>query len=206
MLALCLPGILLGIFSWKHYRDGIALDRAIPVPVYMTAQIEMPKAAYVEAAKALNNVDERNGNGLLTLAETLIRSGQPATRTLSVLRAGLERSPASSRGWTLLAERYYRSNNRLAAKALSQALILAPRDYWLVGARVQDANILWSYLDSDTKKIASAQTVLLWQEPQLHEQLRTVVRTSPKMIERSFGSEDIREINRWMAREQEARP
>lgn len=201
-VGLCLPGVLLGTFGYIHFVDGWAQDAAVPVPVYMVAQIKMPKSAYVEAAKALRYADHRNGGAELARAEARVRSGEQGASIVDQIRDGLAHQPASARGWTLLAEVLNPSQEKYAAQSLSQALILAPNDYWLAGARAEDAAQLWPDLDDDARHMAFAQTRLLWQEPQLREQLVDLARTpaGAALISRAFGQDDIRAINRLLSR------
>jgi hypothetical protein len=201
--ALLVPGVVLAVFAWSQFRDGVAVDSAIPVPVYMVAQIAMPKSAYMGAAAALERANPRDGRAALLAAEAMMHAGAPVSATVSVIREGLERQPASTRGWTLLAGALYPAEKENAARALTQALVLAPRDYWLVGPRSRNAALLWPQLDSDTRAMAIAQTRLLWSEPQLHGELRKLLRSRDgvQLASRAFGPEEIRAVNRWHARE-----
>jgi hypothetical protein len=189
-------------------EDGLAVDAAVPVPVYMVAQVDMPKAAYVEAAKALHNADPHNGGAILAEAEARLDAGEPAQTVVPVLQRGLVRDPAYARGWTLLAGVLASTQKDKAAKALAQALLLAPRDFWVAGARARAAAKLWSVLDSDTRAMALTQTQLLWNEPLLRPELRKLLSASDgaALVTRAFDQDDIRTINRWVAREQRRSP
>lgn len=207
-IVLAVPALLLGYFGAVHFLDGLAVDAAIPVPVYMVAQVPMPKPAYIAAADALSYADPRNGHAMLAAAEARWHAGEPPGRLVATIRRGLTREPASARGWTLLSEVLYRSDKKRAAPALSQALILAPREYWLIGARAKDAALLWPNLDPASRSMALNQARLLWQEPQLHGQLRELLR-SPEgaaLVSRAFNQDEIRRINRWHSRAQRRRP
>lgn len=197
------PAVLLGIFGWAHFSDGLARDAAIPVPVYMVAEIALPKAAYASAAAALARADHRDGQATIAQAEARQRSGEQATQVVPLLVAGLSRQPASPRGWTLLSEVLFPSHKVSAARALSQALVLAPREYWLVGRRAKDASAMWPWLDADSREQAVAQTRLLWTHPPLREQLKILLQSpdGAQTTTRAFGEDDIRSINRWYSRE-----
>ncbi len=199
--ALLIPGMALAVFGWAHFRDGLARDAAIPVPVYMVAEIPVPQKAYTAAAEALSRADHRNGLAMIEQAEARQRAGQQTSDVIPLLEEGLRREPASPRGWTLLSESLFLSNKAAAARALSQALVLAPRDFWLIGRRARDAALMWWWLDADSRDLALAQTRLLWSEPSLHMQLRQLLEThkGEEIITRAFEDDDIRAINRWYA-------
>lgn len=202
------PAVALAVFGAIHFRDGLARDAAVPVPVYMVAEIPVPKAAYASAAEALSRASIRNGEAALARVEALRNASTSPALLVAPTREALGHVPASPRGWTLLAEMLSGSNKPAAAKALSQALILAPRDYWLAPMRARDAALLWPELDAEGRAMAIAQSRLLWQEPQLRPQLLRLTATSDgvALVTRSFQPDEIRMINRWMARERRRRP
>ena len=207
---LSLPALALGFFATAHFSDGLAVDAAIPVPVYMIAQIAMPKAAYEDAAAALARADARNGNAAIARAEAKLRSGASPAAQVPILTRGLLHEPASARGWTLLAEAWLPTDKKDAARALSQALVLAPHEYWLVEARAHDAALLWDHLDAETQASALEQTRMLWQEPVLRGQLRRLLftREGVALAARAFAGrqDDLREMNRWLSTERRRTP
>jgi hypothetical protein len=207
-ILLAAPALVLGIFGGVHFRDGLAVDAAVPVPVYMVAQISMSKAAYAAAAAALAQADPSNGGATLAAAEARWHAGGNPTQLIPVIRTGLMQEPASARGWTLLSEVLHPVDEKKAARALSQALVLAPREYWLIGARAKDAAMQWSALDPESRSMALYQARLLWQEPALHGQLRELLRfpEGAALVSRAFSQDDIRSINRWRARERIRNP
>ncbi len=202
---LSLPALALGIFAAAHFSNGLALDAAIPVPVYMVAQIAMPKVAYEDAAAALARADGRDGAAAIARAEAELRSGASPIEQVPILTQGLRREPASARGWTLLSETLLPTDKKKAALALSQALVLAPREFWLVEARAHDAALLWDYLDAETRARALEQTRMLWEEPILRGQLRRLLLTPEgvTLAARAFtGRQDeLREMNRFLSSE-----
>jgi len=203
--ALLVPAIVLGAFGSEQLRDGMARDAAVPVPLYMVEQVSMPTAAYREAAEALSRANTRNGEALLQRGEALLRTFAPAATVVAIAERGLLRQPASARGWTVLAEALMVSDKAKAAKALLQALILAPRDYWLVAVRAQDAALLWDQLDSDSRQMAIGQARMLWQEPDLHPMLFKFLKTpvGTAFETKAFAGEpdEIRAMNRWVRTE-----
>ncbi len=209
-ILLSLPALVLGFFAAAHFSDGLAVDAAIPVPVYMVAQITMPKAAYESAAAALAHADPRNGTAAISRAEAGLHSGALPAGEVSILTYGLLQEPASARGWTLLSEAQLPTDKKSAARALSQALLLAPRDYWLAEARAHDAALLWDHLDTETQTRALEQTRMLWQEPVLRNQLRRLLLTQQgvDLVARAFvGRQDeLRAMNRWLSAERRRAP
>ena len=205
---LAVPAFVLGTSGFVHFRDGVAVDAAIPVPVYMVAQVPLPKNAYIAAADALSQADPRNGHAAIAAAEASRHAGEQPGRLVPLLQQGLIHEPASARGWTLLSEVLYPVDRKKAAAALSQALILAPRDYWLIGARAKDAALLWSDLGPDAQVAALGQVQLLWQTKKLRGQMRELLRTpdGAALVTRAFGQDDIRAVNRWHSRKQRLRP
>jgi hypothetical protein len=201
---LLLPGAALAVLGTLGVIDGLAHDAAIPVPSSMVANVTMPKAAYIDAAAALAAANSRDGNAAIARAEAGWRAGMPAIWVQAVLTDGLSHDPASARGWTLLSESVAVHDRRQAAKVFSLAVILAPRDYWLVAFRTRDAAQLWPDLDAETRSMALGQARLLWQEPVLRPHLRKVVGTSgAKLVNRAFEGEPdtIRRINRWLSQQ-----
>ena len=207
---LLLPALALGYAASAHFADGVAVDAAIPVPVYMIQQIAMPKVAYEDAAAALAKADARDGEAAVARAEASLHGGALRADAVALLVQGLTQEPASARGWTLLAESLEPADRKSAARALSQALVLAPRDYWLIGARAQDSGRLWPELDRDAQAQALEQTRTLWEVPELRGQLRHLL-TSPKgvaLVAKAFaGREDeLRIMNRWLVLTQPPTP
>ncbi|MDR3527560.1 MAG: hypothetical protein P4L57_09790 [Rhizomicrobium sp.] len=202
-VVLLLLAIASGWFAIPHWRDGVAIGDAIPVPAYMVAQIPMPKLAYDDAVHALGRADPENGWAHIARAEAARQYGGAPQTQISEIERGLSLTPASSRGWTLLSEAWLPTDQRLAAKMLSQALLLGPNDFWLIGPRVQDAAVLWPYLDQDSKDLALAQTRMLWEVPVLRGQLRVLLRSADgvNLASRAFKNrqEEVRQMNRWLS-------
>jgi hypothetical protein len=195
------------VFGFIHFRDGLANDAAIPVPVSMVAHSKLPKAAYRAAADALANANSRDGEAMIYRAEAELRAGANTADVISLVRRGLTLAPASARGWTLLSEALMVSDKDGASRALSQALILAPEDYFLIGAHLSEAAQLWGELDQDTRRLALAQMRLMWQETKLREFFFDFAQTRENqvLIRQAFENEEIRDINRWLMRESRQR-
>lgn len=194
------PALALAIFGYDRFCDGLAQDGAVPVPVYMIAHRPLPERAYVHAAESLAGANDRNGEAMLQRAEARMRAGQSAAVVSESIRDGLLRQPASPRGWLLLSEVRAFGNKAGAVRALSQSLMLGPREYWLILPRLIDAAKLWADLDADTQASVLAQVRLLWETPALKEQMLTLCQ-SPEgaaLVTRAFTPDKVRDINRWL--------
>jgi hypothetical protein len=180
-------------------QDGVAIDAAVPVPVYMVAHVPMPVSAYREAANALARADRRDGLAILMRAEALtLAGGRPENHT-GDFEQGLALSAASARGWTLLAEQKAERDPQEAAKNLSVAMMLAPQDYWLIALHVADAAKLWPYLDQDSRDTALRRARLLWEEPVLRPSMAWITQTEAgrQLMNRAFSEDERRMLNRW---------
>jgi len=195
----------LGAVAVLHLIDGIALDAAFPVPVYIQMDSPVPRAVYERAAKALERGEARDGERAVFEAEALENAGEPRSRVMPILREGLEYSPASARGWALLSELLMPVDRRQAANALSISLTLAPSDYYLVDRQVRDAGELWDVLPADARQVAINAAPILWTLPELREQIRPVLRTpgGAELMSKAFrfAPEQLRELNRWVVQQ-----
>jgi|GEM_PF-1178884 hypothetical protein len=199
-----MPAFILGIAAIPHFEDGYAMEAAVPVPNYMLLQKPLPKSAYVAAETALQDASPYDGEARILRAEAAINRGsKPPQSQIEPLKLGLALQPASARGWTLLAMAYAPVDRKQAASALAMAFMLAPRDYFLAGLRVKEAAILWSDLDTDAQENALDQARMLWDQPQLREQLRWVLTSEDgrQIVAKAFAGrqDDIREMNRWLS-------
>ena len=206
--ALTSLALVMAVLALEHFRDGRAVDAAVPVPVYMVAQIKVPTAAYLEAARALRGANHRDGMAALARGEAMMHAGITGQQLTPVLTEGLSGAPASARGWTLLSEALLPTQKRKAAQMLAQALILAPRDFWLAEMRAKLAVQLWPNMDSNTQALATEQILLLWQDEQLHPQLFALAQTreGAALMSKVFVPDDIRAINRFIAHQQWSAP
>jgi hypothetical protein len=199
------PAALMIWFGIVQLRDGFAQDSAVPVPVYMIAQVPMSKAAYNDATAALAGANPRNGQATIERGEAAMRSGEPESIVAPILIHGLTYQPASARGWLLLSEVLMRSDEKRAGQVLAQALVLAPRDYWLIEPRAQDAALLWDQLDSEARSRAVDQARMLWREPRLHPQLFQFLKTPVGVAFQAKAyagqPDEIRAMNRWIREE-----
>lgn len=198
---LLLPAILLAVYGGARFSDGVAWDNSVPVPVYMVAQRAMPIQAYAHAAESLDRANPRNGAAILAATEAKLHAGENRKDLVASARDGLAHMPASPRGWLLLSELTAPESKKLAAAAISQSVMLGPREYYLLTPQLQDAARLWADLDLDTQKSVLAQVQMLWNTPILRDNLVVLCATpdGAAMVSRAFSVDEIREINRWLA-------
>lgn len=202
-LAIIVFVVLLGLGALSHFSDGLTIDQALPVPSYMIAGRPLTQSAYLHAAAVLRTANPANGTSRIAGAEAALRSGAPGASQVVPLTDALTATPASARGWLLLAEVSAPSDRKRAAKALSEALLLGPNDYWLVGMRARLAARLLPDLDGDTQASARRQTRLMWEDPQLRDQLPALI-ASPgglMLVRLAFAGDrdEFVALNRWVS-------
>ena len=201
MIALVLP-VALVVLAVPHLIDGVALENAFPVPVYTEMDLAVPRSSYVNAANALAQGMRRDGDRAVMQAEAEANAGAAQADVLQVVTNGLAQSPASPRGWTLLAEELSRTDRKQAGEALSVALTLAPNDYYLLGRMERDAGYLWDNLSQDARDVAVNAAPTLWKVPQLRVYIRPVLamRGGPSLMTSGFhfDPEELRALNRWV--------
>lgn len=204
-ILLALSVLLLGYGAISQLKDGLALDRAVPVPSYMIAGKPMQRLAYLRAATALKNANPADGTARIARVEAAINSGASGISQINDLETALKSNPSSARGWLLLARVWMSTDRAKAAAALSQALVLAPSDYWVAEGRADCAANLWADLDADTRSRAIDQVRLLWDEPLLRPQLWHLLH-SPQgaaLVTRAFAGQrnELIALNRWLSAE-----
>ena len=204
-VVLLAPVVLLLVVAIPRFQDGLAVDAAFPVPVYAVLNVALPVTSYRAAADVLANADSNDGPTLIARAEVASLAGNPPERVLDILRDGLSRSPASARGWSLLAEQLEKQDRTQAAAALAHSLLLGPREYFIAGKRARATALLWDELPADAREAALGQTRLLWTEILLHPEIGPLLTTSggAELMKRAFQNdpEQLRALNRWLAEE-----
>ena len=204
-VVLLAPIPLLLVASIPRFQGGLAVDAAFPVPVYAVLNVPLPATSYRAAADVLAKADSRDGPSLIARAEMASLAGNPPERVLDLLRDGLSRSPASVRGWSLLAEQLETQDRMQAGAALAHSLLLGPREYFIAGKRSRAAALLWDELPADARETALSQTRLLWTELVLHPEIGPMLTRSggAELMKRAFQNdpEQLRALNRWLAEE-----
>jgi hypothetical protein len=201
LACVCLSAISLIALGMSRLADGVARDRALPVPNALVAGRILPLGAYAKASTALDRADASDGEAKIFLAEARLHiSSQDQS---SLLEQGLSSAPVLVRGWTLLALSQAQENPTRAALILSQALLLAPHDYWVAGMRARAAAMLWSKLDKDSQNEALEQVRLLWDEPTLRPRLLELLSIpgGSMLVTKAFAlrRDDLVSINRWVS-------
>jgi len=200
--ALSLLPIVFVATAIPHLIDGLAVECAFPVPVYTQMNVALPRNAYASAADALARGMSRDGDRAISQADAEALAGFKRSDVVDLVQNGLSLSPASPRGWTLLAEQLARPDRRRAGEALAVALTLAPSDYLLLGRLERDAGALWDVLPADARQIAVNAAPNLWKFEQLRPYIRPVLGThdGPHLITSAFwfDPESLRAMNRWV--------
>jgi hypothetical protein len=202
-ILLSLPGLFLAVSGIIHFRNGLSVDAAFPVPLYMLVDRVMPQVAYQDAAEILRHTNIHDGDTQLSLAEARFNAGDHSDTAKVTLLTGLTEAPASAEGWTLYSETLLSKNPSDASQALDQALTLAPFDFFSAGRRAQLASHLWGHLDGNARDAALRQVHTLWDEPRLRDEILLLL-TSPdggKLLSYSYAMdpETLRAINRWVS-------
>ena len=200
---LLLPSLALAVGGFVHLQNGLAVNAAFPVPLYISTNIPIPKAAYSDAADDLRHTNIRDGDSQISLAEARSHTGEEPRLILGQVAGGLIRAPASAEGWAFYAEVLAPVDPHRAAQALDQAFTLAPYDYFWAGRRAKLASHVWNYLDNDTKNEALQQTRMLWEEPTLRGEVFQLLSTSDggQILTRAYANDPntLRAINRWVS-------
>lgn len=196
-------GLVLAFGALPHFIDGLTIDQALPVPSYMIAGRALLPSIYIHAANVLHGADRANGTSRIAGAEAALDSGAPGMTQVPELEAALTATPVSVRGWLLLARSRAANDRSGAATALSEALILAPYDYWVPATRAQLAADLWSNLDAESQAAAIGQVKLMWSELQLRPKLYALAssREGALLINRAYAGDrdDLIGLNRWIS-------
>jgi len=189
--------------GFQHLSSGIATNIAFPVPVYMLMGVPQTDAEYAKASRALSFANASDGRARIARAESALNLKVPVEAVEPLLVEGLSHAPASSRGWTLLAETL--TEKRAAARACEMALSLTPYDYWLNERRVQLAASLWDQIDDTAREEAMTQARQLWSFPESRGEILNLLRTSEgaTLLTRAYKGRDseLKQINYWVARQ-----
>jgi hypothetical protein len=200
---LLLPAFLLAGSGIIHLKNGRYEEAAFPVPSYLSLNVLLPRAAYADAADALRHTNFDDGDSHLSLAEAGFHSGAKPQYVITEAEVGLAHAPASAEGWAFYAEALEYVDPAKAARALDQALTVAPYDFFWAGRRARLAAQLWNYLDINSKNAALRQVQMIWDEPMLRDEILLLLATpdGSKLLTRAYASEPdvIRAINRFVS-------
>lgn len=204
-IGLLVPVLLLILVATPRLKSGFAIDAAYPVPVLMIADFSLPQTSYLDTAAILATAHPDDGETILQRAEALSLAQPQSELVVELLQDGLEKSPASVRGWALLAGQLDAVDQQRAARALGQSFLLGPYEYYVAPKRVRQAATLWDELALDARATALEQTRLLWTEEALNDEILRLLDTQggSQLLARAFVDEpeELRAINRWVTTE-----
>jgi hypothetical protein len=199
---LLVPSLAFAVSGLIHLDNGLVLDSAFPVPLYLDRNVRVPNAALRDGVKLLRKSNLDDGNSQIAAAETGLLAGDRSPRNLQKIETGLASAPASAEGWVVYAEALRSSNPAKAGEALDHAFILAPYDYFWAARRALLFADLWDHLSPDTRIDGLQQAKLLWEEPLLHYQLMFLLAApgGTDLLTRAYADkpDTIRVINRWI--------
>jgi len=197
--------ILLFLAAFPRFLSGRVLDTAYPVPVYLEMDAILPLRAYEGTARVLSQTAKSDGRTQIARAQAMMLAKAPTAEIIPVLEVGVMQSPASSRGWMLLADLRAADDPVGAGKALALSLDTAPRDVFLAGRRASQAAILWNALDEDARESVRRQVRMLWTESKMRIELLLLLETpeGANLVTQSFVEEpdELRSLNRWVAQQ-----
>jgi len=201
--AILTPGLFLAASGAAYLHDGIGEETAFPVTIDLSAVRPLPKSAYADAAEALRPAILYDGQDRVWQAEAALFAGQPSQDLMGRVENGLAHAPASAEGWTVYSAILRPTRPDDAARALEQALSIAPYDYFWAGRRTRLASQMWERLDEDAKNAALREVRFLWEEPYLHDEMTSLLATpgGAKLVTLAFAGQPdtIRAINRWLS-------
>jgi len=204
-ILLLLPAVLLLAAAIPRFVSGRAVDAAFPVPAYMVLNQPLPLNSYRAAADVLAKAGENDGRAILERAEAASLGGDSSAHVMALLRSGLAETPASVRGWTLLAEQLVNEDPQSAKTALEHSVLLGRYEYFVAGKRSRVAATMWDQLPPDVQAAILPQTRLLWTDITLRTNIAPLLTTpgGRELVGRAFRDdpEQLRALNRYLADE-----
>jgi hypothetical protein len=204
-IALLLPAAAVVAAAYPRLVSGMALEAAFPYTAYLEMNVFLSPASYAYIARILAHSPPADGETQILRAEAAVDAGEPIATTIAITKSGLAHAPCSARGWILLAALLSNNDPKDAVAALSLAIELAPREYYLIGPRAVVGAALWKFLPGETRARLIEDARLLATESALRDQLRILLgaKGGSALVTRAFANnpEQLREINRSLARE-----
>jgi hypothetical protein len=201
--------VILALLGYAQFRDGWIRDQALPIPNYLLLGQRATKGAYISASEILAGSDRADGTIAIFQAEAALNGGAAPQSQIEIIKSGLRASPASARGWLLLAFASGKYDPALTQRAAAMGYVMGPMDYWLAKIRAHQASNLWPYLDDDTRQLALSQTRLFWEEAALRGSLPDLLSTpeGAQLVTRAFvgRSTELIALNRWALKVASAR-
>ena len=199
-----IPVLLITVLAAPRFLGGLAQDAAVPYTSRMIINDPLKKSDYTDAADLLAHTSPSDGESRVMRALAMWHAGSGGASVVPVAEDALARSPASARGWILLAEELRGRSPETAVSALSLGIMLAPREYYLVAPRIRAGAPLWNGLSPRAQDVLMNDARLVSIDPNLEPALRDVLRVpgGPALISRAFTGrpQDLRALNRALAR------
>jgi hypothetical protein len=196
-----LPAALLVMTGVREFRDGWNRDQTLPIPNYLILGRIVSPADYQRAVQPLSQTDRANGENVIAQAEAAIDGGAAPASQISLIEKGLTASPASARGWLLLAFAAHGRNDALAREAAGMGFLLGPADYWLVKIRLKCALTMWPILKPETRDLALTLVRQTWEEPKLRFALLSLLTSADgaHLVTQAFQNRpgDLLAVNHW---------
>ena len=201
-IVLLLPAAALISLATPRLMTGLAVDETFPVPAAMSTGRSVGQEDYRRTARFLSFANSHDGDTQVDRAEALWLSGAGVAVVLPIITGGLSQSPASIRGWTLLAQILQKTEPKRAGEALAVALELSPYDYWLPGPKTRAGAPLWNVLPADARAQLVAQAGMLWSHDDMRPQILPLLEVpgGPELMTKAISDPNtIRAVNRYVS-------
>jgi hypothetical protein len=201
---LLIPAAALALLAIPRLETGLLLEKAFPATSYIETNTPLPGASYREAARVLMGATG-DPDTVLLQAEAAINAGVPPATIVAEVSRALAKSPLSARGWIILASLWTNTDHIKAAKALTMAFDLAPREYYLMLPTMLVGAPLFSDLPDRVRNGLLSDVRNLTDDRQQRGQLRLLMArpAGADLVVRAFAGrpEALRQLNRDLARE-----
>jgi hypothetical protein len=202
---LLVPAALLAILAIPRLDTGLILEKAFPATAYIETNTPLPADSYREVARILAGTSADDSETVLLQAEAAINAGAAPASIVPEVQHALANSPLSARGWIILASLLTNTDRAKAAKALTQAFDIAPREYYLMLPMMLVGAPLWSELPDKVRTGLLLDVRKLTEDQERRGQLRLLLArpAGADLVVRAFEGrpEALRQLNRDLARE-----
>ena len=204
-LAMLLPACVVVTLAVPRLLSGFALEAAFPATAYLAMNVPLPRATDRSIAQILSQAPLADGETQVLRAQAAADAQFSPATTIEMTTTALAHAPAAARGWLVLAELMRDRRRNEAASALSLAIELAPREYYLVGLQARAGAPLWNVLPKDVQAKLLNDARLVARKTELRSDLRALLNVpgGPALLTRAFADhpEQLRALNRSLARE-----
>ncbi len=200
-----LPAIVVAGLAGPRFVSGLAQEAAAPVTTRMLTNTPLALKFYTNASELLSHTSHADGEAQILRAEAMALVEARSSDVYPVLETGLERSPASARGWLIFSGLTRSTNPAQAYAAYSLGTLIAPREYYLIVPRVMAGAPLWNRLSERERQLLVADTRQVLNDINLSSALHRVltVEGGAALVTRAYAGhpEALRGLNRAMARQ-----